>query len=105
MPHLCVLPSALVAAVLSEETADTHFGQVFKPTPFRCTTRRLVLAKRHRFSSLTLFALLAFLRADGAADPVAVFKTGDYYHAIPALQEAVAKNPRDAVLQDRKSVV
>ena len=49
--------------------------------------------------ALTLFALLAFLRADDAADPIAVFKTGDYYHAIPALQEAVAKTPKDAALQ------
>lgn len=48
---------------------------------------------------LCFFALALFMRADEPADPIAVYKSGDYVHAIPLLQQAVAKNPKDPVMQ------
>ena len=49
-----------------------------------------------------LYLLIAFafvLRADEPADPIAAYKSGEYARALPLLQQAVAKNPKDALLQ------
>ena len=48
---------------------------------------------------LCLLALATLVRADEAADPLAIYKSGDYARAIPLLQQAVAKNPKDALAQ------
>lgn len=48
---------------------------------------------------LLLFALVSTLRGEEPANPLTVFKSGDYVRAIPLLQQAVAKNPKDAALQ------
>ncbi|MBV8896143.1 MAG: tetratricopeptide repeat protein, partial [Acidobacteriaceae bacterium] len=44
-------------------------------------------------------ALAMLVHADEPSDPVSVYKSGDYVRAIPLLQQAVAKNPKDAVIQ------
>lgn len=49
-----------------------------------------------------LFCFLALampLAAVEPGDPIAVYKSGDYARALPLLQEAVAKNPKDSSLQ------
>jgi len=46
---------------------------------------------------LPLF-LASLAVAQEPADPIAVFKTGDYKRAIPLLQSAVAKTPKDPAL-------
>ena len=48
---------------------------------------------------LCFLALAMLLRADEPSDPVSVYKSGDYVRAIPLLQQAVAKNPKDPVIQ------
>ncbi len=46
-----------------------------------------------------LLASLAPLLAWQPADPIAVYKSGNFNRALPLLQEAVANNPKDAGLQ------
>ena len=48
---------------------------------------------------LYFFVLSASIRAAEAPDAMAIFKTGDYARALPALRQSVAKTPNDAVLQ------
>jgi Tetratricopeptide repeat/Aspartyl protease len=47
---------------------------------------------------LFLFALAGMCAAD-SSDPLAIYKSGDYARALPLLQDAVGKNPKNAVLQ------
>jgi hypothetical protein len=49
-----------------------------------------------------LVCLLAFalvIRADEPVEPLSIYKSGNYVRAIPLLQQAVAKNPKDAPMQ------
>lgn len=48
---------------------------------------------------LCLFALAMLSTAAESADPIAVYKSGDYAHALPLLQQAIAQNPKDPALQ------
>src|SRR5581483_2711960 len=49
--------------------------------------------------AICLFALALVLRGSEPADPLTVYKSGDYASAIPLLQQAVAKDSKSAVLR------
>ena len=51
------------------------------------------------FRVICCFALALRATAADSADPLAIYKSGDYARALPLLQQAVAKNPKDAPLQ------
>ncbi len=46
-----------------------------------------------------LFVLAAVVPAEQPADPLAVYKSGDYTRALPLLQQAVAGDPKDPALE------
>ncbi len=48
---------------------------------------------------LCFLALAMMARADEPADALAVYKSGDYARALPLMQQALARNPKDAVMQ------
>lgn len=48
---------------------------------------------------LLLSSAVASVRADVTADPLSVYKSGDYVHAIPLVRQAIAQAPKNAPLQ------
>jgi tetratricopeptide (TPR) repeat protein len=52
-----------------------------------------------RFVCFVAVLLVPLARGADSADPLSVFKSGDYVRAIPLLQQAIARNPNDAALQ------
>lgn len=49
--------------------------------------------------SIALIAALPSFAGEGTNDPLALYKSGDYAHALPLLRQGITASPKDAALQ------